>query len=109
MRCRNKCFWGDDFAHTSYLGPLVVSLSLGDDYKSHTSCISEAQKYGGKESSDKGLKKQNAWIESIQGAIKNAQADDPRVNDILENLSAFSNLPQKKHKFVNFLKNSFPR
>jgi len=26
----------------------MIILSLGDDYASHTSCVSEAQKYGGK-------------------------------------------------------------
>lgn len=40
----------------------------GEDYKSHTKCISEDQKYGGKDykpkvSANKGEMKQNSWIE----------------------------------------------
>ena len=38
----------------------------GDEYAAHTKCISEAQKYQGalyKESSGKGEKKQQEWLE----------------------------------------------
>lgn len=42
------------------------SLCRGDDYKSHVKCISEGQKYGGKDyeaKTHKGDAKQQAWIQ----------------------------------------------
>lgn len=83
----------------------------GDSYQSHTSCISEAEKYSAKgwqpkPNANKGLKKQNAWIESIQEAVeKMGNTIDKDVKSLLDGIMTFDNIPRKKPKFVNFVKN----
>uniref|UniRef100_A0A7S0LKP1 Zinc finger C2H2 LYAR-type domain-containing protein n=1 Tax=Coccolithus braarudii TaxID=221442 RepID=A0A7S0LKP1_9EUKA len=80
----------------------------GDEYKSHTSCISESQKYEGKffvQKENKGDVKQQTWIEVAQKRLEGA-AGNPRLKNYIERLTQYDNLPRKKIKFVNFSKNS---
>eukprot|EP00058_Branchiostoma_floridae_P023639 XP_002609129.1 hypothetical protein BRAFLDRAFT_115317 [Branchiostoma floridae] len=81
----------------------------GDDYKTHTQCISEEDKYGGKgitgHRMTKGEAKQDAWLKQVQKAMNDANAS-PQVRNLWERLSQYSNIPRKKGKFENFVKNS---
>jgi len=82
----------------------------GDAYNEHTKCISEEEKYSGKgyvpkANANKGEKKQEAWVEQVQGAIDKAKAN-PKLKDVLLKIKNCSNIPRKKAKFENFLKNS---
>nr|AAB26644.1 LYAR [Mus sp.] len=80
----------------------------GDDYKSHVKCISEGQKYGGKgyeAKTHKGDAKQQAWIQKINELIKKPNVS-PKVRELLQQISAFDNVPIKKAKFQNWMKNS---
>ncbi|XP_054724707.1 cell growth-regulating nucleolar protein-like [Uloborus diversus] len=82
----------------------------GDDYKQHIKCITEDEKYGGKDfkakpSSNKGEIKQEKWIEHIQDTIKSKNLSGPLAN-LLEHIIQFNNIPRKRCKFENFLKNS---
>ncbi|XP_027622010.1 cell growth-regulating nucleolar protein [Tupaia chinensis] len=80
----------------------------GDDYKNHVKCISEDQKYGGKGYEGKTFKgdvKQQAWIQKINKLIKRPNVS-PKVRELLEQISAFDNVPRKKAKFQNWMKNS---
>ncbi|XP_012879307.1 PREDICTED: cell growth-regulating nucleolar protein isoform X2 [Dipodomys ordii] len=80
----------------------------GDDYKSHVKCISEDQKYGGKGyegKAHKGDVKQQAWIQKINELMKKPNVS-PKVRELLEQISAFDNIPRKKAKFQNWMKNS---
>ncbi|XP_010355883.1 cell growth-regulating nucleolar protein isoform X1 [Rhinopithecus roxellana] len=80
----------------------------GDDYKNHVKCISEDQKYGGKGYEGKAHKgdiKQQAWIQKISELIKRPNVS-PKVRELLEQISAFDNVPRKKAKFQNWMKNS---
>lgn len=80
----------------------------GDDYKNHVKCISEDQKYGGKGYEGKAHKgdiKQQAWIEKINVLIKRPNVS-PKVRELLEQISGFDNVPRKKAKFQNWMKNS---
>ncbi|XP_048220501.1 cell growth-regulating nucleolar protein isoform X2 [Perognathus longimembris pacificus] len=80
----------------------------GDDYKSHVKCISEDQKYGGKGyegKAHKGDMKQQAWMQKINELIKKPNVS-PKVRELLEQISAFDNVPRKKAKFQNWMKNS---
>jgi len=81
----------------------------GDAYKSHTSCISEAEKYQGhlykaKEGGNKGETKQKEWMKQVQDATGGIA--DPRLKSLLEKIAEYSNVPRKKKKFENFCKNS---
>lgn len=80
----------------------------GDDYKNHVKCLSEDQKYGGKGyegRAHKGDVKQQAWIQKINDLIKKPNVS-PKVKELLEQISAFDNVPRKKAKFQNWMKNS---
>lgn len=80
----------------------------GDDYKNHVKCVSEDQKYGGKGyegKTHKGDVKQQAWIQKINELIKKPNVS-PKVKELLEQISAFDNVPRKKAKFQNWMKNS---
>eukprot|EP00794_Sanderia_malayensis_P005499 gene5498-6184_t len=81
----------------------------GDEYGSHNSCISEAEKYQGKlyrpkEKANKGETKQQEWIKQVQKASSNIE--DPKLRQYLLKISEYSNVPRKKGKFLNFCKNS---
>ncbi|CAK6958320.1 cell growth-regulating nucleolar protein [Scomber scombrus] len=80
----------------------------GEDYKNHVKCISEDQKYGGKgyeAKANKGDVKQQQWIERIQNAI-NKPGVSAKLKDVLRQVSAYDNVPRKKAKFQNWMKNS---
>ncbi|XP_037386343.1 cell growth-regulating nucleolar protein [Talpa occidentalis] len=80
----------------------------GDDYKQHVKCISEDQKYGGKGyegKTHKGDIKQQAWLQKINELIKRPNVS-PKVRELLEQISGFDNVPRKKAKFQNWMKNS---
>lgn len=80
----------------------------GDDYKNHVKCISEDQKYGGKGyegKTHKGDVKQQEWIQKINELIKKPNVS-PKVRELLQQISAFDNVPRKKAKFQNWMRNS---
>ncbi|KAK2176825.1 hypothetical protein NP493_636g00002 [Ridgeia piscesae] len=83
----------------------------GDSYKEHTKCISEEEKYSGKDfkprpGANKGEAKQEAWFNQVQQAIDAAHSSNHTLKELLERLKEFPNIPRKKAKFENFLKNS---
>ncbi|XP_058694336.1 cell growth-regulating nucleolar protein [Poecile atricapillus] len=80
----------------------------GDDYKEHVKCVSEDQKYGGKgfeAKTSKGDAKQQEWIQKIHEVMKKPNIS-PKVRNILEQMRVFNNIPRKKVKFQNWIKNS---
>lgn len=82
----------------------------GEAYKEHVKCVSEAEKYSGKDwkpkaNANKGEQKQELWLQQVQAAITGAPAN-PRVRGLLERLKDYPNIPRKKIKFENFVKNS---
>lgn len=80
----------------------------GDDYKNHIRCITEDQKYGGKgyeAKSNKGEVKQQQWIQRIHEAM-NKQGISAMLKDVLNQVSSYDNVPRKKAKFQNWMKNS---
>ncbi|XP_027692078.1 cell growth-regulating nucleolar protein isoform X1 [Vombatus ursinus] len=80
----------------------------GDEYKTHVKCISEDQKYGGKgyeAKTNKGDVKQQEWIQRIHEVMKKPSIS-PKLREILEKVSGFDNIPRKKAKFQNWMKNS---
>ncbi|XP_037685321.1 cell growth-regulating nucleolar protein isoform X2 [Choloepus didactylus] len=80
----------------------------GNDYKNHVKCISEDQKYGGRGyegKTHKGDIKQQAWIQKISELIKRPNVS-PKVRELLEQISGYDNVPRKRVKFQNWMKNS---
>ncbi|GFN84122.1 cell growth-regulating nucleolar protein-like [Plakobranchus ocellatus] len=80
----------------------------GNDYQSHTKCITEEEKYCGQgyvPKVNKGEVKQEQWIEKVQGAIERSPSN-PGLRSLLVKLKDYPNIPRKQQKFQNFLKNS---
>nr|XP_057947548.1 cell growth-regulating nucleolar protein isoform X2 [Doryrhamphus excisus] len=80
----------------------------GDDYKNHIKCISEDQKYGGKgyeAKASKGDVKQHQWIQKINEAL-NKPGVSPKLKEVLKQVGTYDNVPRKKAKFQNWMKNS---
>ncbi|XP_026202688.1 cell growth-regulating nucleolar protein [Anabas testudineus] len=80
----------------------------GDDYKNHNKCISEDQKYGGKgyeAKANKGDVKQQLWIQRIHEAM-NKPGVSAKLKDVLRQVSTYDNVPRKKAKFQNWMRNS---
>lgn len=80
----------------------------GDDYKNHVKCISEDQKYGGKgyeAKANKGDIKQQQWIQKVHDAM-NKPGVSAKLKDVLQQVSSFDNVPRKRAKFQNWMRNS---
>ncbi|XP_070759276.1 cell growth-regulating nucleolar protein [Enoplosus armatus] len=80
----------------------------GDDYKNHNKCISEDQKYGGKgyeAKANKGDVKQQQWIQRVQEAM-NKPGVSAKLKNVLQQVSSYDNVPRKKAKFQNWMRNS---
>ncbi|XP_073676667.1 cell growth-regulating nucleolar protein [Garra rufa] len=78
-----------------------------DEYRNHNKCISEDQKYGGKgfqPKVNKGEVKQEEWLQRIQQAMGRPDIE-PNVWSVLQMVSTHSNVPRKKNKFENWMKN----
>ncbi|XP_067038487.1 cell growth-regulating nucleolar protein-like isoform X2 [Acropora muricata] len=82
----------------------------GEEYASHTTCISEAEKYQGKlykpkEKQNKGEHKQQEWLKHVREATTSG-AVEPRIAGLLDKISAYPNVPRKRAKFKNFCQSS---
>ncbi|CAJ0568879.1 unnamed protein product, partial [Mesorhabditis spiculigera] len=76
-------------------------------YDEHRKCITENEKYGGKNfvaKVNKGEAKQNEWTDQVERAI--SAVTEPGLKDLLQRITGFSNIPRKEAKFINFLMNS---
>lgn len=80
----------------------------GSEFKMHTRCITEDEKYGGtgyQKKMTKGDVKQQEWLKKIQDASMNGGLSN-KAKELLESLLDYDNIPRKQAKFKNFLKNS---
>lgn len=79
-------------------------------YVAHTKCITEQERYSAKGSVTsvigKGEAKQQQWTDMINELIKNNNATGPQklIFQIMSNQT--ENVPRKKMKFLNFIKNT---
>eukprot|EP00978_Attheya_sp_CCMP212_P026927 scaffold89529_cov56-Attheya_sp.AAC.6 len=84
----------------------------GDDFRAHTSCVTEAERYektvyrGPKKNGENGNKKlsaQEAWVLLLSNAGDTAP---PSIQSHVEQLSILDNVPRKEKQFRNFIANS---
>ena len=79
----------------------------GRSYVKHTTCISEAEKYQGALYKPKGktkMKPQEIWMNAVAAVTSGTVPEN--IRDVVSTLANFDNIPRKKKKFVNYLKNS---
>ncbi|XP_026464190.1 cell growth-regulating nucleolar protein-like [Ctenocephalides felis] len=77
------------------------------EYVAHVKCVTEMERYSDKSyvaKTNKGEAKQSSWIDAIQSVINESNAR-PAVKEVLQKLATFENVPRKKAKFFNFMKN----
>lgn len=84
----------------------------GESVTAHTQCITELERYSGKDyvakaNQNKGQKKQEAWVDIVRSITEKKKNLSGGVTKILETISSYDNIPRKKAKFLNFMKNSF--
>lgn len=83
----------------------------GKEYDAHTSCISEAQKYSGKDyvpkaNANKGAKKQENWVATIR-SITDTKRNLPKgIVAVFDVIHQNDNIPRKMKGFMNFFQNS---
>jgi len=83
----------------------------GDTYAEHTKCITEEEKYSAKgwtpkASANKGERKQLEWIENLRALTSDPSVSiEGDVRDLLGQLMEHENIPRKRAKFANFVKN----
>merc|ERR1712071_631226 len=85
---------------------------FGEDYKGHVKCISEEEKYSAKgwsakPNQNKNERKQTEWVAMVQELASSVDKSDPALSRVLQTISQHENIPRKKAKFLNFLKNIF--
>lgn len=87
----------------------MIRIDRYESSRTHNSCITEDQKYGGanyqaRANENKNKQKQQQFIE-----IVNQVASDhlsPDINRHVQRLITFDNIPRKKSKFENFVKSA---
>ncbi|XP_061391870.1 uncharacterized protein C16C10.8-like [Musca vetustissima] len=82
-----------------------------EEYVAHTKCITELEKYSGKnfvprESLNSGQKKQESWMDIVRSILNSQEYDlSPQTRNIFQRLQSYDNVPRKKAKFQNFVAN----
>uniref|UniRef100_A0A1I8Q0J8 Zinc finger C2H2 LYAR-type domain-containing protein n=1 Tax=Stomoxys calcitrans TaxID=35570 RepID=A0A1I8Q0J8_STOCA len=83
----------------------------GEEYVAHTKCISELEKYSGKnfvarESQNSGQKKQETWMDIVRSILESQEYNlSAQTRNIFQRLQSYDNVPRKKAKFQNFVAN----
>ncbi len=113
------------YAHQSFVSTLdsLKHLHQTDEYRNHTSCISEAERYektifrGARKLDDSGtghrqqqqqhkgkkLTPQEAWQQTIEIAAESAPSS---IKSHMDQLAGLDNVPRKEKQFRNFTVNS---
>ncbi|KYN04290.1 PREDICTED: cell growth-regulating nucleolar protein [Cyphomyrmex costatus] len=83
----------------------------GDEYVAHTKCITEAERYGAKHyvpkpGANKGERKQQEWINIVNDLLHGTMELSNAERNFLNTLSKYENIPRKKAKFLNFVRNA---
>lgn len=83
----------------------------GEEYDAHTRCISEEEKYSGKdyvpkENKNAGQRKQDSWMEIVRDILASKDYNlSNSVRGAFQKLQNYDNVPRKQTKFQNFVKN----
>jgi len=86
----------------------------GDEYRAHNACMSEEQRYSKegragwdpeKGQGNKGESRQKSWTSNLRAILAETQNIDSDVKNIVNTILDHENIPRKKPKFSNFVKN----
>jgi hypothetical protein len=104
----------------------TTKTKLIDDYRAHTSCITEAERYEKKTPADNDTSRnkpkkrnpQQEWMDVVMTCSENmttntsinhsaANAVPSHVHSYLQAMAKLDNIPRKEKQFINFMVNSF--
>jgi len=90
---------------------IFLTILRGEEYVAHTKCITEAERYCGKDyvpkpSANKGERKQQEWICVVSNLLNGITDLSNAERNFLNTLSKYENIPRKKPKFLNFIRNA---
>jgi hypothetical protein len=94
------------FFQTLYSRAHILDSISTDDYRLHTSCVTEVERYGmGDPNGGKKAKvtPQQAWMDLITSSVDSAP---PNLRDFMQALTHLDNVPRKEKQFRNFASNS---
>ncbi|BHF59243.1 hypothetical protein SprV_0100220000 [Sparganum proliferum] len=94
----------------TYVIRLLFGFRRRQSFVSHTSCITEQEKYDKPNFSQKipkGANKQMEWTEQVHSRLSDFPAQQGVINLMVKKLMDSSNVPKKKAKFQNFLRSCF--
>ncbi|CAM9492461.1 unnamed protein product [Choristocarpus tenellus] len=83
----------------------------GQDYREHSSCLTEDQKYQGAlyKAPKAKVKKRGIneiWAEAVEQAASSAKQSPPAISGHLLRMGELGNVPRQEKKFKNFVRNS---
>ncbi|XP_017792332.1 PREDICTED: cell growth-regulating nucleolar protein [Habropoda laboriosa] len=83
----------------------------GEEYIAHTKCVTEAERYGGKDyvpkaNINKGEKKQQEWLNIVNNVLNSQTNLSKSERTFLNALSRHENIPRKRTKFLNFVQSA---
>jgi cell growth-regulating nucleolar protein len=84
----------------------MIVIAYADDYRTHTSCMTESERYEKKGPSAKSAGKvtpQQHWMNAIASAVDSAPA---HLRNYVLTMSQLDNVPRKEKQFRNFTANS---
>jgi hypothetical protein len=83
------------------------SVSFADDYRAHTSCITEAERYEKKPLStynnNKKRNPQQEWMDIVESCTATAHG---HLRNYMQTMATLDNIPRKEKQFRNFTANS---
>jgi cell growth-regulating nucleolar protein len=83
---------------------LSISFYHVDDYRAHTSCISEAERYEGKlAKKPKKRNPQQEWTDLVEACVDTAPG---HLKSYMRTMAGLDNIPRKEKQFRNFTANS---
>ncbi|XP_044755022.1 cell growth-regulating nucleolar protein [Coccinella septempunctata] len=83
----------------------------GEEYSAHVKCITEEERYAAKGTYKNGIVKkgevkQEQWSDMIRSILNDNTNLKPKCKNLLNHIVNFTNVPRKKPKFMNFMKNT---
>ncbi|BES99121.1 Ly1 antibody reactive homolog (mouse) [Nesidiocoris tenuis] len=79
----------------------------GNAYESHTSCLTEDQRYGGTDAASKPTgQKQNQWLGIVKEVLKQKDSLETDVLQFLKSVQHSQNIPRNRKKFQNWARSA---
>jgi len=94
---------------TNYVLNIFNCFKRDNEYVAHNKCVTEAERYAKdvpKPSANKGERKQQEWINIVNDLLNGTVDLSNAERNFLGTLSKYENVPRKKAKFLNFVRNA---